>query len=812
MAISKPVKVPEKKIDSIDIGKLDAGWSLLGPQNSPNNSFISSKDVELSSDGYMVPRRNLVPFLPDTVEAGFQIFPVLWEGELYYFTADDNKIKFCQFGDSEWTDCDSPGVAATLTTALTGTNNDLTYTAKALGPDGNSITITYVNPGTPSASLSVSVSGDAITVHLATNGSSAITSTASLVLAAIQASTAASALVNVALASGNTGAGVVTALSATNLIDGSGTNIITTQNGGMPKFLRVLNDVLLLNGTNGDKLCYADLTTPGFPIVKFTPVIDPTTVFAAPTATTVALSGTLNIYYAYSWNGAAGETLLSPILTQPISIARDQWETQSTPASLKFTLPVSPPAGATSWNMYIATAPTGGVIQSSDMLQIATALDITATTFLDDGTLSINLGNVAPTANSTDGPRVDQGIVEEGNPILWSDVDNPYNIWIGGSGQNALKFTPSNGGYNAQPELGTNFYPNAIIGFRNGQGIPSLTVLYSNTEGLSKQAVLQQQQVNYGDQTFTVWGTTEQHYGAAGVAAPNSAINYNGKLMFLSTDGFLSADTAPEVQNVLSVIGIASPIDSYVRSIKNSAMPTVIGAGWNNKFMWLSPAGGFDKPQQIVVLDTNSKGIEGNGAWDTLNIPAQWIGVSSPQDDAAFVYIVQGKQSFRLLLGTSTYDTKNGVSVPFSTNATGALIGMGGGAHNQWQAVVQTMFYVLGLVGEMTVGVNYRNQNGAIKTKTKTFSGPIFTPSPAGGWGDPGWGYNYVPLAAWSGEPVIDDSKGGLISTDVRIPVQIDDIASEAQWFFNTPVGYNSYKIKAISFEGIALGVRPDLQ
>lgn len=112
-------------------------------------------------------------------------------------------------------------VAATMTTALAGTNNDLVYTGVVgLGINGNLVTIQYVNPGTPSASLSVSVVGSVITVHLATNGGSAITSTAALVAAAITASVPASALVTVANAPANDGTGVVTAMAITPLVGG----------------------------------------------------------------------------------------------------------------------------------------------------------------------------------------------------------------------------------------------------------------------------------------------------------------------------------------------------------------------------------------------------------------------------------------------------------------------------------------------------------------------------------------------------------------------------------------------------------------
>lgn len=114
--------------------------------------------------------------------------------------------------------------SATLTTALTGTNNDLTYTAVTPGTGGNSVTVTYVVAGN-STPLTVSVTGNDITVNVATDAGGVATSTADDVSAAVAGSGAASALVTVADAAGNDGTGVVTALTKTNLAGGaSGTN------------------------------------------------------------------------------------------------------------------------------------------------------------------------------------------------------------------------------------------------------------------------------------------------------------------------------------------------------------------------------------------------------------------------------------------------------------------------------------------------------------------------------------------------------------------------------------------------------------
>jgi len=124
---------------------------------------------------------------------------------------------------------------ASLTTSLTGTNNDLVYTAKStensayLGANGNAIRVVYVVSGT-STPLSVSVSGTDITVNVATNGGGAATSTAAQISAAVLAHATAKTLVDVSNAAGNDGTGVVTAMSITAL--SGGTSYVTGRGSG----------------------------------------------------------------------------------------------------------------------------------------------------------------------------------------------------------------------------------------------------------------------------------------------------------------------------------------------------------------------------------------------------------------------------------------------------------------------------------------------------------------------------------------------------------------------------------------------------
>ncbi len=120
---------------------------------------------------------------------------------------------------------------ATLTTALTGDNNDLKYTSKLNGALGNAITVEYVDPDDVDAELAVSVDGTAITVSLATGATKAITTTASDIATAIAAHAEANALVAVANAGLDTGVGTVTEMAATALTGGKGANRLTVKAG-----------------------------------------------------------------------------------------------------------------------------------------------------------------------------------------------------------------------------------------------------------------------------------------------------------------------------------------------------------------------------------------------------------------------------------------------------------------------------------------------------------------------------------------------------------------------------------------------------
>jgi hypothetical protein len=107
-------------------------------------------------------------------------------------------------------------VQAVLATNLTGTNNDLAFTAAAIGADGNGITVAYVDPAANDHALAIAIVGRAITITLATGVAGAITSTAALIAALNFGG-----LVTAANKAGNDGTGIVTAMAAAPLAGGT---------------------------------------------------------------------------------------------------------------------------------------------------------------------------------------------------------------------------------------------------------------------------------------------------------------------------------------------------------------------------------------------------------------------------------------------------------------------------------------------------------------------------------------------------------------------------------------------------------------
>lgn len=105
MSVKKPVKVKQPAITSRDAVSFDAGLDERGEYNAPIDSYTYGRNAWVNNANNITKRLGQRKWLPDTVGFNGELGKVYYGGQLYYFVADDGKVRYCQDNDSGWTAC-----------------------------------------------------------------------------------------------------------------------------------------------------------------------------------------------------------------------------------------------------------------------------------------------------------------------------------------------------------------------------------------------------------------------------------------------------------------------------------------------------------------------------------------------------------------------------------------------------------------------------------------------------------------------------------------------------------------------------------
>lgn len=599
-----------------------------------------------------------------------------------------------------------------------------------------------------------------------------------------------------------------------------GPNSVTTGTGIRYEFIHAEDKLYVVNGN--DKSRYIDLTT--FDMVIFTSIADPAN---APTLTAFGTGLTYSategpstpypVYYSMNWNGPVGQTANSPIVTGWVSIDRTDWIGDNT-YGLTVAFNNTAPSGATSANLWMASASSTGSITNDDMLLLVPGINIATTTWNDDGSVQPQLAaGTAPDDNSTDGFVATYGTEIDGRVFLWGLVGNEYALMIGGDPGNAFDFTPTNNGYQLIMNEGTNYFPTNLVSFRNSQGIPSLTMLYANAQGTSKQAVIEQSTVNYGDVSFVVWGATDQGRNVPASASPYGVFAYNNSLYFPTNTALMELTTRPTTLNVLSVNNVSIPIANLYQTINADQLPNIVGCGIDDRVYLSCAVNGFEDNNIILVYDFTDAN---NPRWYPWNIKQQWVGVISPPSKQFFIYVCQDNHIFKLQQGFVAQDENSaGIPTPFSFGATGPITGSNQD-HSAYLAMVQAMFYMVNVIGNIDVTVTYStaSPSGLVKysDRQKTIEGPPFEVGTDSNWTD--YLYQFLPaeeaLLAWGENPVFNPDDSQQFGESYRQAVPVNQVVNESQWSFasDTSVGPCAATFRSVSYEGVNIGPKADIQ
>lgn len=589
--------------------------------------------------------------------------------------------------------------------------------------------------------------------------------------------------------------------------DCGGSNSITTDEGVITTFLRV-NDILFcMNGE--DELRYVELATLG--ITVFTHADDPTAAITA-VATGITASGAFKVYYAYTYNSdGGGETAISPILSQAVSKSRSTWASNGS-EYLTLTFNDTPPTGATSRNLYAAIALQGTTPVASDLAMLKSNIALGDASFVDNGSIPFDITfNTAPDTNSTGGIKAAAGTMVGTIPVLYGDPDNPYDLYFGGLTDDGVSFGANNGAQRLPLLKGTNYYPTSVIGFRNNQNIPNLLALFSGTEGTSKQQIISQKTLTYGNTTITYWGADDLNAGASAVYARYGVVNYLGQLLFPSAMGITSLKTEQDLQNVLSPSIVSDPVSKTYGTIKNASFSKIVGAAWNNLVAMAIPSRGYNYNNQLLIYDLTNRN---KPKWYIWDMEVNWVGTVSPPNSDSFFYIRQDNHFFRLIDSYTAEDEEaDGTRTAFPVTVETALLSAVQ-ARNSFFASTQAVVYVANFIGTLNVEVTYIDKKGKLKQKRKTFTEGSLSRNVFGGWGNPRllWSSFNNRLINWSTPiPFLGQASANekvVKRLRIRLP---NPVVNEAKFKIWSELDNTSFDVVICAVEAVNIGVIGDI-
>lgn len=589
--------------------------------------------------------------------------------------------------------------------------------------------------------------------------------------------------------------------------DCGGSNTINTDPGVITTFMRC-NDILLcMNGV--DEMRFITLAT--LAMTVFTHVDDPVNVLTA-AATGITGSGPFNVYYGQTYNSdGGGETAVGPIKTQAVSKSRSTWSpTGSEYLTISFN--DTPPAGATSRNLYAAISLQGTTPVASDLVMLRANIPLADTSFVDNGSIPFDISyNPAPDSNSTGGLKASNGLMVGNTPVVYGDPDNPYDLNFGVLTDDGVSFGASGGGQRLPLLKGTNFYPTSVVGFRNNQGIPNLFALFSGTEGVSKQQIISQKQLSYGNTTIQYWGADDLNAGASSVYSRYGVVAYLGQLLFPSSDGITSIKTDANLQNVLQPSIVSQQVSKTYATIKNASFDKIVGAAWNNLVAFAIPSRGYNYNNQLLIYDLTNRD---KPKWYIWDMAVDWIGTISPHNKDSFFYIRQGNEFFKLQESYVAEDENaDGTSGAYPVVLESNLKAFSQGK-NVYMAVNQAVVYLAEFIGTAVVEITYVNNKGRPKRKSKTFTNGSHTRNPAAGWGNPRllWRSANNRLINWSTPiPTSGDSNSSQKATKrcrVKLP---NPVVNEVKVKVYSDLDNTSFDVVNGNFEGVNVGVVGDI-
>lgn len=344
-----------------------------------------------------------------------------------------------------------------------------------------------------------------------------------------------------------------------------------------------VNKAYIYNGV--DNLSYVNLSDNS--INTYTALSTP----GAPTVTKTAMAGTTYThYYRVTANNAVGESIASSVGSVTSGKVRDDWILNTDYIDVSW----SSVSGATSYTVYYGDT-------STTTNELYT---VTATSFRDLGSLSVNPFKLAPEGNSTEGAIFTWMYADSKNSQLFGITsDNKLYYSAPGTGD----FSPYNGGGWVEIDgYGANTL-NYVDGFRNGKGDPVITVSARGAAGKGKLFHVTFETYTVGDQSI-VYPNVYEANGQAGTYSARGVIKARDSLFYFTGQDVKSTGTSQNIMNILTTTTISQVIEPDMERIRLDSLHKSVGVEYKDKLYWAVPVGS-DENNEIWILDLSRKNL-----------------------------------------------------------------------------------------------------------------------------------------------------------------------------------------------------------
>lgn len=341
-----------------------------------------------------------------------------------------------------------------------------------------------------------------------------------------------------------------------------------TMTPGLITFFKQINSVMFITNGTDNMVRYDGTTT-----------LQVYAALSAPTNLTLTrntlTTGSYTMFYQVTALNEVGESTACTEVSVTVNKIRDNWETGD---SIK--LDWDTVAGATRYQIYW-----------SDETGYEAYIDsVTTNTYTDDASMQQNPYTVVPNDNTTTAPKFRQ--MELSGNRLWGtqDPDNPYRVYISGTGNYISTFSSWYGGAWVDLDKGGREMPVAVCDYKTGKGDNAATVLCKNPEGQGTIWQITFTTVTVGDITFTVPIPTKV-VGSIGTVAPLGVVKVGNDIMFPNKQGIFTLSNAPQLLNVLATTEKSQLIRPSFRGLNQALVNKICGIYYDAKVFYSGAIG-----------------------------------------------------------------------------------------------------------------------------------------------------------------------------------------------------------------------------